>query len=62
LRLRRHGDQFAANAADADTAGRMQERNLRDVQGGAGADHGEDVGVVLRSKEKTLHITCTSLK
>ena len=28
-------------------AGRLEERNLRDVQGGAGADHAQDVGVVL---------------
>ena len=32
---------------DAHGAGRLQERNVRHVQGGAGADHGQDVGVVL---------------
>ncbi len=40
-------DQFAADPADADGAGRLQERDLRQVQGGAGADHAEDVGIVL---------------
>ena len=47
LRVRRHDDQLVADPADADGAGRLQERDLRDVQGGAGADHAQDVGIVL---------------
>ena len=40
-------DQLAVDAADADAAGRLQERDVRYVQGGTGADHGQHVGIVL---------------
>ena len=47
LRVRRHDDEFAVDAADADGGRRLQKRNRRDVQGGAGADHRQHVGIVL---------------
>ncbi len=46
LRMRRHDDKVVADAADADGAGDLEEGNLREVQGGTGADHAQDVGVV----------------
>ena len=46
LRVRRHDEEFIADAADAHGAGDFQERNVRDVQGGAGADHAQDIGIV----------------
>src|SRR5262245_26954826 len=47
LRVCWHQHELAVDAADADAAGWLHERNLRDVQGGAAADHAQHVGVVL---------------
>ena len=47
LRHGRHGDEFAADSADADGAGELQEGDVRDVQGGRCADHAQDIGIVL---------------
>ena len=37
LRVRRHHDQFVADSADPDRPGRLEERDVRDVQGGTGS-------------------------
>ena len=43
----RHDDQFVLDAADAHRAGDLEERDVRDVERSARADHAQDVGVVL---------------
>src|SRR5262249_25814621 len=52
LRVGRHDDELVADAADADGARDLEKRDRRDVQGGAGADHAQDVRIVFAVKRE----------